>query len=113
MFFVNQVGKYENMASNLTEQQLANISMTPAFDLDVENATWISANCSLSNSPVGDSTKRGAFGTYYNSVSRYVIASLYWLIFVVGIAGNLLVVAVVIWKPVSYTHLTLPTILRV
>ena len=36
-----------------------------------------------------------------HSASNYVIASLYWMIFVVGVAGNLLVLAVVIWRLVK------------
>ena len=87
------------MESRFTEQQLANISMT-AFDLDVENVTWIFANRSLSDSPAENSTKPTIMGSS-NLVLRYVIACLYWLIFVIGIAGNLLVVAVVIWKLVK------------
>jgi len=87
------------MEFRLTEQQFANISMT-VLDLDVENSTWIFANRSLSDSPVENSTKPTSMGSS-SLVLRYVIACLYWLIFVVGIAGNLLVVSVVIWKLVK------------
>ena len=88
------------MAYICTEQQLTNMSMT-AFDSDVENVTWISENnCPLSDSPVTNSTRPNAMGSS-GSVTGYVIACLYWMIFVVGIAGNLLVVAVVVWKLVK------------
>jgi len=84
------------MAANFTEEQFDSIS----FDSYAENATWISGNFSLSDSPIRNSTRPPVLGSSV-SVSGYVIACFYWLIFVVGITGNLLVVAVVIWKLVK------------
>jgi len=87
------------MACDFMEEQFGNISMT-AFDSDAENMTLIPGNCSLFESPIKNSTGPTIRGSS-KSALQYVIACFYWLIFVVGVTGNLLVLAVVVWKLVK------------
>jgi len=84
------------MAPSFAKQQFCNISTTE-FESDVANMTWIFDKCTLSDSPTKNSTRP----TIPGSAVGHVIACLYWLIFVVGVPGNLLVAAVVVWKLVK------------
>jgi len=72
-----------------------------SFDMDTDS--W--KNDSSVNSSIGDlliennsttTTQRDTI-----TISDRLVAAIYWMIFVVGVPGNLLVVAVVIWKLVK------------
>jgi len=83
------------MASSFLHEELSSSSECSS---DFENSSWIGENYSMCDSPAENSTNTSTAGTsfYSASTSSYVIASLYWIIFTVGVIGNLLVLAVVI-----------------
>jgi len=82
------------MLSNITEQEFDNISLT-TIEPHAENAPWMSGNFSLCDSTTQYSIKSS------RAITSYVAACIYWMIFIVGVTGNLLVIAVVIWKLVK------------
>lgn len=72
---------------------------------DMETDCWKngSVNCSIDDLWIeNNSTTVTSSMSFYQeattTISDHVLATLYWIIFVVGVACNLLVVAVVIWK---------------
>jgi len=65
-------------------------------------------NDSSANSSIGDLLTENnvtiATSTDMTGISHRLLAAMYWMIFVVGVTGNLLVVAVVIWKLAKSPH---------
>jgi len=73
----------------------------------METDSWMncSTNCSSDYWSIEEnSTTVTTVSTYWRvnlTVSDYIQAAIYWMIFFVGVAGNLLVLAVAIWKLVK------------
>jgi len=86
------------MATTIRQEESSDTSLAEFRSDVMDSATWHDINCSLCHSVSENSA--GTTNSFYSS-SNYVIASVYWVIFVVGVSGNLLVVAVVIWKLVK------------
>jgi len=76
------------------------------MSFDMETDCWKngSVTCSISDrwTENNSTTITSSVSSYQNtSVSLHILAALYWVIFVVGVVGNLLVLVVVIWKLVK------------
>ena len=64
----------------------------------METHRWQNASVNDSSDWLTECNVTTLTSTYRTTVSDRVRAAIYWMIFVVGVTGNLLVVAVVIWK---------------
>jgi len=58
-----------------------------------------SANCSIGDMLMANNSTMTS--VYTTTASNRVRAAIYWMIFVVGVPGNLLVLSVVVWKLVK------------
>jgi len=104
---ISQTISMANTTCTLQEEEFGNTSLA-VMRSDAENTTWINDNSSLYDSASDISTMPNSTMPpswwSFSSASNYVLATVYWMIFVIGMLGNLLVVAVVIWRLVKSSH---------
>jgi len=65
---------------------------------DMETGCWENGSVSCS---ADDLLRENNSTTATTTISDHILAASYWMIFVAGVTGNLLVLAVVIWKSVK------------